>query len=410
VSNENLGKLTGFAKQEPEQIGRFARMAAMRGISHHRQHFVELVFIVASIALVTLAIVFRQVLPEGAPIWQVAYPAFIALFAVWGTSVFLRVCDRDIRRYLIVACVLMLFWLLVRMLKLEVGSVNIERWLWYLYYVPMILVPTILFWVGLDIAGFRGSRFYRAVKGASFAVSCVLLVLVLTNDLTWIVFQFPSGMETSNDEYTYGWPYWFVFARTLYFSCGFITLALRGKRQKGKHQKGLRPAIPFIAIFGFGILYTLGYVTRSIPFTAHIELTLVYSVMIIVFMETSLYQGLISSKGAVEDDENHVVEPEKVDYPEVTQMTLRHRVPSGIRLTSREKEMLRFFIAGRSPQQIASALNISRSTVDFHTNNLYRKMGVNSRHELLVKLMHGARRDHSMTEDCSDDHSSSLRA
>jgi DNA-binding CsgD family transcriptional regulator len=340
-----------------------------------------------SVALGALAVTLRQVLPAGAPIWPVAYPAFIALLAVWGTSVFLRVCDRSIRCYLLAVCVLMLFWFLVRMLKLELGSVDVERWLWYLYYVPIVLVPTILFWAGMETGGLKESKLYPALKWTSFAMSCALIALVLTNDLTRLVFQFPSGMESSNDEYTYGWPYWLVFARTLYLSCVFVALVLRGKR-----RKGLRPVIPFILILGSNTLYALGYVMRGIPFTAHIELTLIYSITIIVFIETLLYQGLISSKSAGENGGDHAAEPEESGSPEVTRLAPEYGVSSGIRLTGREKEMLRFFVAGRSPQQIASELSISRSTVDFHTNNLYRKMGVNSRHELLVKLMHEARR------------------
>jgi DNA-binding CsgD family transcriptional regulator len=42
-------------------------------------------------------------------------------------------------------------------------------------------------------------------------------------------------------------------------------------------------------------------------------------------------------------------------------------------------------LAGRSPKEIAYTLKISYPTVNFHTTNLYRKMGIQSRAELFAK-------------------------
>jgi len=51
-------------------------------------------------------------------------------------------------------------------------------------------------------------------------------------------------------------------------------------------------------------------------------------------------------------------------------------------LTPREQEIFDLLIKGISPKDIVFKLGISLSTVDYHRNNIYRKMGVKNIHEL----------------------------
>jgi DNA-binding NarL/FixJ family response regulator len=50
-------------------------------------------------------------------------------------------------------------------------------------------------------------------------------------------------------------------------------------------------------------------------------------------------------------------------------------------LTSREREVLRLLVAGRSNPEIAEALFVSPATVRTHVANIYRKLGVTTRVE-----------------------------
>ena len=53
------------------------------------------------------------------------------------------------------------------------------------------------------------------------------------------------------------------------------------------------------------------------------------------------------------------------------------------RLTNQEKKVVHFIIEGKSNKEIANELSISLSTVKTHANNIYKKLGVNSRSQLL---------------------------
>lgn len=54
-------------------------------------------------------------------------------------------------------------------------------------------------------------------------------------------------------------------------------------------------------------------------------------------------------------------------------------------LTGRELDLLKWIAEGKTFPDIAGILGISENTVLFHSKNLYKKMGVSSRHEAVVK-------------------------
>ena len=55
-------------------------------------------------------------------------------------------------------------------------------------------------------------------------------------------------------------------------------------------------------------------------------------------------------------------------------------------LSSRESEVVKLLLEGKSNKLIASALGISDRTVEFHLKNIYAKYQVSSRMELVLKL------------------------
>jgi DNA-binding CsgD family transcriptional regulator len=57
-----------------------------------------------------------------------------------------------------------------------------------------------------------------------------------------------------------------------------------------------------------------------------------------------------------------------------------------IPLSNREQEVAKLLLQGKSNKLIASALGISRRTVEFHLKNIYAKYQVSSRIELILKL------------------------
>jgi DNA-binding NarL/FixJ family response regulator len=61
-----------------------------------------------------------------------------------------------------------------------------------------------------------------------------------------------------------------------------------------------------------------------------------------------------------------------------------HPASAGPRLSERELDVLRLTARGLSSKEIAGRLTISQRTVEGHLNNIYSKLGVNSRTEAVV--------------------------
>lgn len=67
---------------------------------------------------------------------------YVGLFMYWGISVRRRVIMKQARSLLTVIAMLMVFWIAGRTVKhLFVNAPQMIRYLWYLYYVPMLLIP-----------------------------------------------------------------------------------------------------------------------------------------------------------------------------------------------------------------------------------------------------------------------------
>jgi DNA-binding CsgD family transcriptional regulator/GAF domain-containing protein len=62
-------------------------------------------------------------------------------------------------------------------------------------------------------------------------------------------------------------------------------------------------------------------------------------------------------------------------------------------LTPRERDVATLVIDGLTDGEIAARLSLSRHTVGQHTGQIYRKLGVRSRGELIAFLLRGGRRD-----------------
>lgn len=60
--------------------------------------------------------------------------------------------------------------------------------------------------------------------------------------------------------------------------------------------------------------------------------------------------------------------------------------PSDYKLTDREKEILRLFVDGLAKQEIAEKLFLSYHTINTHIKNIYNKLQVNTRGQLMAKV------------------------
>lgn len=124
---------------------------------------------------------------------------YIGLFAAWVLSVRLRIVQKQTRMYLTSVSVLLILWMTSRTAKYFIfWQPAAIRYLWYLFYLPMLFVPMLAVLIALSLGKPDG---YRLPKSTwiLWAVSGVLLLLVLTNDLHQLVFTFPADAAVWSD-------------------------------------------------------------------------------------------------------------------------------------------------------------------------------------------------------------------
>ena len=133
---------------------------------------------------------------------------YVFLFSVWCYSLWIRIVQTQARRYLLAISVLMVLWILLRSIKYSIENTDVERWLWYFYYFPMLFIPMLSVFVSRSLGKGEDFRLPRWTK-LLYVPTLLLLLLVLTNDLHQQVFSFPSGV-LSDREYRYEGGYFLV--------------------------------------------------------------------------------------------------------------------------------------------------------------------------------------------------------
>ena len=76
---------------------------------------------------------------------------YVFLFSAWCYSIWMRIVQTQVRRYLLAISVLMVLWILLRSIKFSIDNMDAGRWLWYFYYLPMLLIPMLSVFVSRSL-------------------------------------------------------------------------------------------------------------------------------------------------------------------------------------------------------------------------------------------------------------------
>ena len=157
---------------------------------------------------------------------------------------------------------LMVFWFTVRTVKYLLNSVDfvtvlIRRYLWYMFYLPMLFIPLLCVFVAFSIGTPENYRLPKKTV-LLYIPTTVFFLFVMTNDLHRLVFTFPKDavLWTDND---YGYNIVYYILAAWMFICGIIMLVemCRKRRVSGKRRLILLPCIPIAVLIIYLILYFL---------------------------------------------------------------------------------------------------------------------------------------------------------
>lgn len=188
-----------------------------------------------------------------------SHNSFICLFyttaaLIWARQLQKRLLQENVRRNLVATAFLLIFWMAIRTIKYEFLSDDvIARYIWYLYYVPLTIIPLLMLHSVLHI-GKRHDRTISRKWNLLYIPAALIILGILTNDWHQLAFRFKGGLSAWSDSDFIRGPFgyaamgWVVALSLVILGIVFIRCAVPGHRK--------RIWVPMIPIL-IGAAYTL---------------------------------------------------------------------------------------------------------------------------------------------------------
>lgn len=213
----------------------------------------------------------------------------IGLITAWGFSLYRRVVQKQARHYLCGIVALMTLWLNFKVVKYYICTdINISRYLWYLYYLPLIGIPLYMLFASLFIGKTEDYKLKWQVK-LLYIPAVLLFLMIMTNDLHEFAFSFPQH-DFSPDNYQHGIGYFLVFG--WFALCTFASFYVM--YSGGKIKRKPRAYAPLIATLVLTICYIITYMVEN-PVTKFLagDLSSACSLLFAAVFECCIYCGLL---------------------------------------------------------------------------------------------------------------------
>lgn len=137
---------------------------------------------------------------------------FGALTIGYTFYLFKHMTDKRITGLMILISRLMVLYFMLQIGKymLFLGFPVMQRYAWYGYFIPMILIPLLIFFLALSL--YRPEEEPLEKKWKALLIPAFIMILItLTNDYHCMVFSFPYG-KLVYYSYIRSWFYWVIFA------------------------------------------------------------------------------------------------------------------------------------------------------------------------------------------------------
>lgn len=214
---------------------------------------------------------------------------YLGLLIAWAISINYRIINQNIKKYLLISSALMIFWIVTRTIKYNAfaDTYIYSRYLWYAYYIPMIILPLMMFKAALCIGKNQSSKRWNIL----FIPAILLTLGILTNDFHQLAFKFKPNFADWNDDYTYGPLY---VAVTIWILC-LVTAALSIMLYKCKISKAKKKIwIPLLFIFLY-LLYTLCFYIDEQIISSVFHFPEMFCLACVTLWETYIQIGLLPS-------------------------------------------------------------------------------------------------------------------
>ena len=214
---------------------------------------------------------------------------YLGIYCAWVIYLNKHIVHKRMRQCLTAIGCLMVFWFFLRTIKYHVFQDPLsEHICWYLYYLPMLLIPTL----GLNAALLLEEKENAKIRKNHVLLlffAAVLIICVFTNDLHQQVFRFYLKPPYSDNSYGYGFIFLIIQIWIIFCLSAMDVILVRRSKTSGKKRFWL-PVIPGIVLLGWNI----GNILR-LPFLSAIagDLTAICCLCIAAIFQGCILCGLI---------------------------------------------------------------------------------------------------------------------
>lgn len=218
---------------------------------------------------------------------------YFGLFIAWGISIKRRIIQKQTLMFFLGIVALIIFWFMVRTIKFIYieRDTNIERWFWYAFYIPIILIPLMSLFIALSLGKLEDYKLPKRT-GLFYIPIIVLIGFVLTNDFHQMVFMFPEVGLWTEKNFNYGVVYWIIFIWVAGAILASLVITIIKSRVPRSKKILWLPLIPYSVGFIYAVLYVMEF-----PFLRVIagDMTAIFCLLIIAILESLIQSGLIRS-------------------------------------------------------------------------------------------------------------------
>lgn len=197
---------------------------------------------------------------------------YIFLLVFWLHSVQRRLLPSRSRSYLIAAALSAIALLTLRSIKyrmIDLQAYEANRYLWYFYYVPMILLPTLFLMTCVNIE--RKNKPGRFDERLLLIPASILIILILTNDLHHLAFL-PNGdlvLFSANGYYKNNILFYVYYAYYVVMIAAGLVLLIRANHRLHSFKKAVLPFLFLLIMLGLVIIdKSLNFLTLPSMFAA----------------------------------------------------------------------------------------------------------------------------------------------
>ncbi len=253
--------------------------------------------LITEISLIILIFVYKLFVIPSYYFWEaflfnLQLIIYVGIITHWSIMINRRVMHKRLKLYLLLFSSMSIFWFLLKCFKWSafVFLESFSRFTWYLFYIPIIIVPLYGFFITLYM---NKDENYRINKkwNLLYIPAILLILLVASNDLHQSVFRFNENFFNWNLDYSYKFGYIIVLVFTVSTVAATVYVLLKKWRKLYIDKKSYYP----LAVILLGILYLFVYIFNRHIISASIDITTFTCFWYLLFWESFIKADVIRS-------------------------------------------------------------------------------------------------------------------